>query len=340
MPSLADALSKQGFVNAENSAPSLWLDTGYPVLNKRISGSYFKGFPMGRMVEIFGPPSAGKTAIAQSAMKAAQDAGGVAIFFDHETSFDLRLAEKLGLDPDPNKFIYLQPDTFEESMDSFIKIVGTIREGNFGIDKDAPIVVIWDSLAAMIPQSKWDKDASDFNMNDNTALARATAAAFPTLSKRITKWNVCGIFLNQARTKIGVMFGDPTSTPGGSSMEFYASVRLKLGGGKLKDGAGKTIGCETVKNKIYRPFQKCKWDFVFQDDGTGKFDVVGGVIDELKELKLLPVSGAYIEWDGKKYYKAGLTKLIESDPAQKQKLFDMLPDNLPAPQVTIEEEDD
>lgn len=325
MPSLADALAKKGIVNAERSAPKLWLDTGYPVLNHRISGDYHKGFPLGRMVEVFGPPSAGKTAISTKSMIAAQQAGGIAAFMDHERSFDSRLAEKLGLDLDPSKFVYLTPETFEQSLDTIIELGETIRSGEFGIDKDAPICVAFDSLASMVPKSKWEKDAADYNMNDTTALARATSAAFPAFNQRCEKWNMLAIFLNQARTKPGVMYGDPTTTPGGSAMEFYASVRLKLGGGKMKDGAGKRVGCETVKNKVYRPFLKCEWDFVFQEDGSGKFDVVGGVLDELKEIGKLETAGAYIVWtDGKKYYRDPLARKIEEEGLQDE-LFDLLP---------------
>lgn len=325
MSSLADALGKIGIVGATSSAPKLWLDTGYPVLNKTISGDYFKGLPMGRMVEIFGPPSAGKTVIATNAMISAQKAGGIPAFLDHERSFDSRLAEKLGLDLDPSKFIYLRPRTFEESVDTAFKIGDTIRSGKFGVDPEAPICLVFDSLAAMVPKSKIDKDAADFNMNDNTALARATSAAFPAFSQHCEEMNMLSIFLNQARTKIGVMFGDPTTTPGGQAPEFYSSVRLKLGGGKLEGGAGKRIGCETVKNKVYRPFLKCEWDFVFQEDGSGKMDVIGGVVDHLKELGIIEKAGAYLVWtNGKNYYRDPLVKKIEAE-GLKDELFALLP---------------
>lgn len=325
MPSLADALAKDGFTNAEKTHVTHWLDTGYPVLNHRVSGSYLNGgLPMGRIIEIFGPPSAGKTAIATACMVSAQQAGGFAMFQDHETSYDEGLGIENGLDTDPNKYLYRQPDTFEESVDEVVKVWELIRSGDFGIDKDAPIVCVFDSLASMIPKSKWDKDASDFNMNDNTALARATSAAFPTLSKKASQLNVCVIFLNQARTKIGVMFGDPTTTPGGNAPEFYASVRLKLGGSKMKDDKGKTVGCQAVKNKVYRPFLKCEWDFVFQDDGSGKFDAIGGVLEELKALGRIDMKGNKYIWEGKEYFKTVLTAKIEKD-GTKDKLYAMLP---------------
>lgn len=325
MAKLSDALAKLGIVNATRSAPSIWLDTGYPVLNKIVSGSYFKGLPLGRMAEIFGPASAGKTAIATALMIAAQRAGGLAVFMDHERSFDSRLAEKLGLDLDPSRFVYLTPKTFEESIDLVLDVGEAVRTGEFGIEAQAPIVVVFDSLASMVPKSKWDKDAADYNMNDTTALARATSSAFPSFSQRCEEWNMSAIFLNQARTKIGLAFGDPTTTPGGAAPEFYASVRLKLGGSKMKDGAGKTISCETVKNKVYRPFLKCSWDFVFQDDGTGKFDVIGGTLDHLKELGLIEMAGNYFVWNGTKYYKGPLTKKIEEEGLQAE-LFALLPE--------------
>lgn len=329
MPSLADALAKKGIANADGSAPTAWLTTGNPVLDHRISGKYHGGgLPQGRMNEIFGPPSAGKTVIATELMIATQKAGGVAVFFDHERSFDSNLAKKNGLDLNPSKFIYLKPETFEAAMDTITEIGDEIRQGKH-IDPTAPITPVFDSLAGMIPLSKWDKNATNYNMNDNTALARATSAAFPTIAQRCELWNMTAIFLNQIRTKPGVTYGDPTTTPGGGAMEFYASVRLKLGGSKVsKEGVGvigKKITCETWKNKTYRPFQKTEWDFIFQKDGSGSLDVIGAVIDELKAIGKLEAAGAYLMWEGKKLYKSQITTLAEDDPAVKAKLFSLLP---------------
>ena len=327
MPSLADALKKIGVVNDEQSAPSMWLDSGYPPLNKILSGSYRKGFALGRMFEIFGPSSSGKTAIATAAMISAQRSGGVAIFMDHERSFDKRLAVKLGLDESPDKWIYLQPKTFEESVDRIVEIIQLIRGGDFGIPKDAPICVVMDSLHAMVPKSKWDKNAADYNMNDTGALARATSSAFPSLAQHVMESDVCLLMLNQLRMKIGVVFGNPETTPGGEAPKFYSSARLQIGGSKMKDDAGKVVTCKTVKNKLNRPFLSCSWDFVFQDDGSGKFDAIGGVIDELTSLGVLEKAGARITWtDGKTYYKSKLTEKIEAEGLQEE-LFSMLPED-------------
>lgn len=341
--SFADALAKAGIHNASKQEVSQYLSTGYPVLDHRLSGSYHGGgFAAGRIIEIFGPSSAGKTAIATNVMANAQKAGGLAGFHDHENSFDIGLGVSFGLSDDPNNWVYQAPTTFERSIDLMRDTVLTARgmvfkDGDYKktgaayFPEDVPFVWVFDSLASMVPMSAGAKLANERNMNDNTALARATAAHFPALAVFATHTNTTLIFLNQIRTKIGVMYGDPTTSPGGNAPEFYASQRLKLGKSMIVDKAngnakiGQSVGCEVIKNKVYRPFEKCTWDFLFQPDGTGKFDVVGGVIDELKSLGILNSSGAYIEWiDGKKYYKSQLLAHIEENELQGQ-LVDLLP---------------
>ena len=330
--SLGAALKAAGHVNAAGSAPSLWLDTGNPVLNHRISGKYRTGgLPMGRVVEIFGGASSGKTLISTNAMISAQKAGGIAMFMDHERSFDQRLAEKLGLNPDPDMWVYDKPDTFEQSIDKATEIMALVRTGDFGVAKDAPICLVFDSLASMVPQSKWDKTHADYNMHDKLALAAATSAAFPAFTQHVEQSNVMAIFLNQTRTKMNVQNGDPTTTPGGHAPEFYSSVRLKLTGGKIYDEKtkqvlGKHVACETVKNKTYRPFQKTEWDAVFEGDGFLKMDVIGAVVEELKTLGTIATHGAYLEWEGKKLYKSQIVKKIESEGQKAiDALFAMLP---------------
>ncbi|CCG43337.1 RecA family protein [Magnetospirillum molischianum] len=329
---LAEALLKTVGGNDEVQEVRGWIDTGYPPLNYAISGSYNGGMPMGRIIEMFGPPSSGKTAIATNVMKNAQKAGGFAMFFDHERSFDKRLAEKMGLDTSPGRFLFKTPRTYEESTTIAIKAAKTIRDAK-ALPEDAPIVVVFDSLASMIPQSKADKDATDFNMNDNTALARATSANFNALALHAEEMNILIIFLNQARTKIGVMFGDPTTTPGGNAPEFYASVRIKLGRSMLTAGTGEDktkigqrIGAECVKNKVNRPFLKASWDFLFQPDGTGKFDVVGSLVDYLVAVGALEKGKAHITWtDGKSYFRKALVEKLEADPTGVEQLKALLP---------------
>ena len=302
--------------NDEGSESHGFLDTGYPPLNHAISGRYDGGFPMGRMVEMFGPPSAGKTAIATMAMISAQRAGGIAMFNDHERAFHAGLGENLGLDLSPGQWVYKQPKTFEESIDLAVKMITTVREKEL-IDPEAPMITVFDSLAAMLPKSKADKDAADFNMNDNTALARATSASFPALASFAEDTNTLMLWLNQARTKIGVMFGDPTTTPGGNAPEFYCSVRVKLGRQQIKTKEGKhlgqKIGAQCVKNKVHRPFEKASWNFMFREDGTGHFDVVGSMIDQMLDDDLFEKSGNYIVWDGKKMFKKQLAATVTVD---------------------------
>lgn len=309
--------------NDEAATVNMWLDTGLPELNKALSGSYDGGMPAGRIVEMFGPESSGKTAIATKVMAAAQKAGGIPMFLDHEHSFDMNHAEQMGLDTTPGKFIYKTPDTFEQSLTMAVKVAEHVREKKL-ISDDSPLVMVFDSLASMVPQSKLDKSAEDYNMNDNTALARATSAAFPALVKFAERNNALMLFLNQKRTKIGVMFGDPTTTPGGDSPKFYASIRINLGrqmiskdvkGVKGKVKVGQTITADCIKNKVSRPFQKATWDFIFDDgNGRGYFDAIGSTLEHLKDIGAIEKSGNFYLWsDGKKYAKKSLTEKIESE---------------------------
>lgn len=325
--SVAESLAKEfeDLIGSNDEAASvkMWLDTGLPELNLALSGMYDGGMPVGRIVEMFGPESSGKTAIATKVMAAAQKAGGIAIFCDHEHSFDQDHAEQMGLDLSAGRFIYKKPNTFEQAIVMVNKVVSHIREKNL-IDKDAPIVAVFDSLASMVPKSKAEKNMDELNMNDNTALARATSAAFPTLAMLAEKNDVCLIFLNQVRTKIGIVFGDPTTTPGGDSPKFYSSVRIKLGrrmiskevpGVKGKVKVGQTISAECIKNKVSPPFGKASWDFMFDDgSGRGYFDAIGSTIDHLVSVGQLAKGGSFITWtDGKKLARKTLIEKIQSE---------------------------
>lgn len=300
-----------------------WLDTGLPQLNEAISGSYRGGMPCGRIVEMFGPSSAGKTAIATNVMISAQRAGGIAMFCDHENSFDVGLAVNLGLSTASNKWVYKQPDTFEESVE-LIKKLGKIREsGKF--PSDAPLVVVCDSLASMVPMSKLqDKDGEDraadtMTMRDNLALAQCTSAHFPTISLLARKYNMLVLFLNQQRLKPGVAYGDNTTTPGGNAPEFYASVRIALTRAIIKDKAsgeilGQQITATCRKNKVSRPFRTAKWRFMFKEDGSGFFDSVYSTLEFMKDKKIIASSGAYVIWiDGKNYHLGALAKKVEEE---------------------------
>lgn len=314
---LALALSKKLGKNDEIQQVEHWLDTGFPPLNKAVSGNLEGGLPCGRIVEIFGPPSAGKTFLATKAMISAQKKGGIAMFLDHENSFDAGLGAEMGLeiDEDAGNWIYKQPDTFEDAIELIGQLLSTVRGGKL-IPDDVPICIVCDSLASMVPRQKFDKfekmadgtakDKDELNMNDNTALARATSANLPTLAKWSQKYNCCLIFLNQVRTKLGVMFGDPTTSPGGDAPKFYSSVRIKLGGGQLKEKTervGQRVTAECVKNKVAPPFEKCEWNYYF--DTSRGLDVVESMVEYMLEKgHIAKTPNGRIELGGKMYTKS------------------------------------
>lgn len=307
-----------------------WVDTGFPPLNKAISGDYNKGFPSTRLIEMFGPESSGKTAIATMAMIATQKMGGVAWFNDHERSFMSPLAVGLGLDMKKN-FIMQTPDTFEQSVTRTIKGAQAIRD-NEVIPPEAPITVVFDSLASMIPKSKLAKDVDEQGMNDSLALAKATSSVFPTLAQFTEKLNMCILILNQEREKPGVVYGDPTTTPGGKAPKFYASVRIQIGrkriiekDGKEKRMIGQEITAKCIKNKVNRPFDQASWRFMFREDGSGFFDVTSSLIDHLVDIGVIKSSGARVTWtDGKSYYRKALADKITAEGLEAE-LKELLP---------------
>lgn len=317
---LSKALESAIGKNDVEQSVSNFLDTGYPPLNRIISGSYDGGIPYGRIVEIFGASSSGKTAIATLVMIAAQRAGGVAIFLDHEGSFDIQMAKDMGLSAEFPFWIYKRPETWEKSNTIALQAAEAIRKSK-AIPEDAPIVCVFDSVAAMIPQSVFDKGIDEYTMNDTTALARVTSTTLKAVNQLSGKLNMTLLYLNQIRLKPGVAYGDPTTTPGGQALEFYASVRLSLSRSKLNetvDGektmVGQTITVKTTKNKLTRPQQTISLPLLFKDNGMAYFDVVGGLIDELIDQGKIKLSGSRVEWDGKSYHKRQLVEHLRSHP--------------------------
>ena len=336
---LADAIGK----NDESASVTSFLDTGFPPLNYAAAADWDKGLPVGRIVEIAGPASSGKTAIATAVMAAAQKAGGIAGYMDHERSFSLDLAPKLGLDTSPGKFIFKKPRTFEQSLSMCVTAATVIRKKKL-IAKTAPICWVFDSLASMVPQSALldaktglDRSFEDRNMNDNTALARATSAHLPALTQHAEELGICIIFLNQMRMKIGVLFGDPRKTTGGQAPEFFFSQRLWLSASQIKKGTD-VIGMEVtgkfMKNKVARPFQEASWRFMFQPDGTGRFDAERSLIDFLEEVGgLTKGKPGSVVWEGKQIHKDTLARQIEAEVGGFAKLKALLPAKYEAPIV-------
>ena len=315
--SLIDELSGE-LGDSVNTAMEVkhWLNTGFSPLNAIISGDYDGGMPGGRIVEMFGPPSCGKTAISTNVMASAISVGGFALYEDHERSFDIDLARNLGLDDSTGRFAHTKPKTLEESFTRSMKVARRIREEKM-IPADAPIVAVFDSLAAMVPKSKVEKELGELSMHDSLALAKATSTVLPVVAKFAEEYDILVIMLNQLRENPGVTYGDNSRTPGGKAPGYYASVRIKLSASQLVDKndgektrLGQQITAEIIKNKVARPFLKTKWNFLYTEEGSGKFDVTGGLIDHLKGEGKIETSGNYLLWDGKKYYRQGLIDLI------------------------------
>jgi RecA/RadA recombinase len=354
--SLAGAIG----ANDEEATVTLFLDTGFAPLNYALSNKYDGGFGGARMVEISGPAASGKTAMLSCAMASAQRQGGIAGLCDHEHAFALPLGTQLGLDPTPGRFVYKKPRTFEESLNLCVKAAQHIRSKTL-IKPDAPIVWGFDSLAAMVPQSVLlDKDGNEKlldkrSMHDNTALARATSASFPAFAQYCDELNVCAIFLNQIRMKIGVMYGDPRKTTGGEAPEYFFSQRIMLSAAKKivsadkKDVLGMEIGGIINKNKVARPFRKFSYRFMFQPDGSGRFDVERSTIEFLNEQKILPLppskdgkgfKAGYVLWEGKEYSREALARHIQKTGTMKA-LTALLPAAYEPPvlaEVPMEEE--
>lgn len=341
---LAKALAGIIGENAKQIGIKNWMTTGIPELDGALS-SLFEGggIPGGRMIEIFGPASSGKTFLATMIMKAAQDMGGIAGFSDHERSFDPKLAESLGCntDPDVGNFIYKRPETFEDSIALATTFCEQVRKHKL-IPDDAPLVWVFDSVASMVPHEKiYDSKgkrrvAGDYNMRDKLALATATSQSYPQLAQFAEDYNMTVILLNQTRMKPGVMYGDPTTTPGGQAAEFYASIRISLGrkmitngeAGDKKETLGQEITAHVIKNKVTRPFQKAKWRVMYNMKGFGAYvDVVGSTVDFMARKNLFVRDGNYIVWEGKKVFQVALEKKLASDPDAMKKLMALLPDN-------------
>jgi protein RecA len=311
--------------NDEETEPKLWLDMGYAPLNKILSGYYSRGLPGGRLIEIAGPSASGKTLLATLAMIAAQRAGGIAVFIDWERAFNAAFAKLLGLDTNFPRFVYKRSETWEEGNTAALKVAETIRKKKL-IAPEAPIVVVQDSIAASIPKSMlYDsktgarRDIDEYTMNDTTALARVTSTTLKAVNQAVGEFDVTGIYLNQIRTKPGVVYGDPRTTPGGSAMEFYATTRIftgrKLEKDKKEGGLdAAVIGLNTVKNKICMPFQEVELRLAYDDKGLASFDFTRGYIDELITAKKLDKDkSGRITFDGKTYFAGQLVEKINTE---------------------------
>lgn len=330
---LINALYKAIGENDENQEVTQWINTGFEELNRYLSGSHDGGLGFGRLYEMYGPSSSGKTALATRIMIEAQKMGGVVMFVDYEKSFDVGMAESMGLNTSKGKWIYKRPRTWEQGNDDAAKAAMIIRKSG-AISTKSPILIVFDSIASAVPQSTFGKDMSDLNMNDTTALSRVTSTTLKSMALVFDESQATGLYLNQIRTKPGVMFGDPTTTPGGGAMEFYASGRVALTRTKRVKKVtgsedimiGQSIRAKVVKSKHTRPFRVADLEMNFRDDDSAYFDDGTILANYLIKLGLMEKSSdkRYL-WEDKKYTAAAFTKMVESNPEVLEKMRALLP---------------
>ena len=269
------------------------------------------GLPKGRVVEIYGPESSGKTSLTLSVIAAAQKAGGTAAFIDAEHALDTQYAAKLGVNL--TDLLISQPDTGEQALEITDMLV---RSGS--VD-----VVVVDSVAALTPRAEIEGDMGDSHMG---LQARLMSQALRKLTGNIKKTNTLVIFINQIRMKIGVMFGNPETTTGGNALKFYSSVRLDIRRiGAIKKG-DEVVGAETrvkvVKNKVAPPFRQAEFDVMY---GEG-ISLEGEIIEQGVQLKLIEKAGAWYSYNGEKIGqgKDNVREYLKQNPDISQGLEDQI----------------
>lgn len=299
-----------------------WISTGSKQLDYIISNQKDGGLPEGRIVEIFGPPSIGKSHIATQIARSTQKMGGIVVYIDTENATSVENLRLLGVDI-TKRFVYVDTHCTEEVLSIAESTIIKAKAMN----KDVPVTIIWDSVAATSPKAEL---TGDYEKESIGLQARAISKGMRKITGVIANEKVLMVCLNQIRTKVGVLYGDPTTTPGGMAIPFHSSVRIKLGAGsqilnKDKEPIGINVSAKTIKNKVSAPFRKCDFEIHF---GKGireheqVFDVLRKHGPEVVDGYRIEISGTgawksltvFNDDDGeiieKKFYKADFHEIM------------------------------
>jgi recombination protein RecA len=284
------------------------------------------GLPRGRVVEIYGPESSGKTTLTMHCIAEAQKAGGLAAFIDAEHAFDRTYAQKLGIDTE--NLLISQPDNGEQALEIAEHLISS----------GAIDIIVIDSVAALVPRGELEGEMGDSKMG---LQARLMSQALRKLTGTINKTGCCCIFINQLREKIGVMFGNPETTTGGNALKFYASVRLDIRRiGQIKEGADNIIGNRTkvkvVKNKVAPPFKVVEFDIMY-GEGISK---VGEILDLGVELEIIKKSGSWFSYDGNKLGQGrdGVKNILQDNPELMNEIENKIRTKIKSGDVAVGEE--